>query len=79
MRKVHICAPNIWVNSNENLDFAPPVFWPYVIDCAPNLQQVLPPLYNVVKNHLLVIGLVRSFSDGYIVMSSPIGSNPVQL
>ena len=44
MRKVHICAPNIWVNSNENLGFAPPVFWPYVIDCAPNLQQILPPL-----------------------------------
>ena len=47
MRKVRICAPNIWVNSNENLGFAPPVFWPYVIDCAPNLQQVLPPLSSI--------------------------------
>ena len=44
MRKVRICAPNIWVTSNENLGFAHPVFWPYVIGCAPNLQQILPPL-----------------------------------
>ena len=44
MRKVHICALNIWVTSNENLGFAHPVFWPYVIGCAPNLQQILPPL-----------------------------------
>ena len=45
MRKARICAPNIWVTSNENLGFAHPVFWPHVINCAPNLQQILPPLF----------------------------------
>ena len=55
MRKVRICAPNIWVNSNENLGFAPPVFWPYVIDCAPNLQQVLPPLLGGFCNRISFI------------------------
>ena len=45
MRKVRICAPNIWVTSNENLGFAYlPSFWPHVVDCAPNLQQFLSPL-----------------------------------
>ena len=47
MRKVCICTPNIWVTNNENLGFSHPVFWPYVIDCAPNLQQVLPPLHMI--------------------------------
>ena len=32
-----------WINSSkENLDFAYPLYWPYVIACTPNLQQ--PPL-----------------------------------
>ena len=44
MRKVRICAPNIWSTSKENPGFAQPLFWPYVIVCAPNLQQIPRPL-----------------------------------
>ena len=43
MCKVRICTPNIWSTSKENPGFAQPLFWPYVIVCAPNLQQIPPP------------------------------------
>ena len=38
MRKVRICAPNIWVNSNENLGFVP-----QVID---HMLQIAHPIFN---------------------------------
>ena len=45
MRKVHICTPNIWSTSKVNPSFALILFWPHVVACAPNLQQLPPPLY----------------------------------
>ena len=45
MRKVCICTPNIRSTSKENPGFALPLFWPYVVACAPNFQQLPPPLY----------------------------------
>ena len=50
MHKVRICPPNTWTICNENLGFAQPAFWPYFIDCAPNLRKVLPPLLLSGKN-----------------------------
>ena len=40
MRKVHICTPNIWSTSKVNPGFALTLFWPHVVECAPNLQQL---------------------------------------
>ena len=62
MRKVRICASDIGVNSNENLGFAPPVLWLYVIDCAPNFQQVLPPLLIIVQ-HLSFVYFSQALSS----------------
>ena len=58
MHKVRICPPNTWTTCNENLGFAQTAFWPYFIDCAPNLQQVFPPLR-------IIINLCNSKIRGY--------------
>ena len=50
MRRVRICAPNIWAMSKENVDFAHPIFGPYFMYCAPNLRLLPPPLPGM---HLL--------------------------
>ena len=40
MHKVHICTPNIWSTSKVNPGFVLTLFWPHVVECAPNLQQL---------------------------------------
>ena len=47
MRRVHICAPNVWALRKENVDFAYPIFGPYFMYCAPNLRLLPPPLVHM--------------------------------
>ena len=47
VRRVRICAPNVWAMSKENLDFAHPIFEPYLMSCAvcaPIIKLHPPPL-----------------------------------
>ena len=46
VRRVRICAPNVWAMSRENMDFAHPIFEPYFIYCAPNIKLLPPPLID---------------------------------
>ena len=45
VRRIRICAPNIWAISKEDIDFAQPIFGPYFMYCAPNLKLLPPPLF----------------------------------
>ena len=44
VRRVRICALNVWAISKKNVDFAHPIFGPYFMICAPNLKLLPPPL-----------------------------------
>ena len=46
VRRVRICAPNIWATSKENAESAHPIFGSLVIYCAPNFAK-LPPALNM--------------------------------
>ena len=55
VRRVRICAPNVWAMSRENMDFAHPIFEPYFIYCAPNIKLLPPPLQpNVILSHIVL-------------------------
>ena len=47
VRRVRICAPNVFAMSKENRGFAHPIFGPYFMNCAPNIRLLPPPLISV--------------------------------
>ena len=55
MRRVRICAPNVWAMSRENMDFAHPIFEPYFMFCAPNIKLTPPPLDILLHNDLIIL------------------------
>ena len=48
VRRVRICAPNVWAMIKGNVDFAHPIFWPYFMHCAPNARLLPPPLMMLI-------------------------------
>ena len=79
MRRVRICAPNVWAISKEDIDFAHPIFGPYFMYCAPNLRLLPPPLlcfveYVACKVILTSSDVRRIFSKKVLVSSGMISS-----